>query len=224
MRKTGVGLAIPFVFISLFAVTSLGQDKRGNIITLNGGRTAVYTKPVTRLPEGKAAIDSGVITIYSNLGTGKDVYNGNSGNGIVGPDAGQLFMEWIGNRFSPAADYTVTEIKVGVTHVQGPNAVTLSLNESSDDTPGKALQTWQLSNLPEFGTCCVVQTVKLTPGVPVQKGKLYWVVLSTTEKTETTYDVWNNDANGHEGPWSNDTGDGWDTSYQERNAFGVFGH
>jgi hypothetical protein len=224
MRKTSVALAILFVFISLFGATAIGQDKRDNTVIINGGKTAVYTKPVTQLPAPENAIDSGLITIYSNLGTGKSVYNGNAGNGIVGPDAGQMFMEWIGNRFSPTADHRVTEISVGVTHVQGPNAVTLSLNEDSHNTPGKALHTWQLSNLPEFGTCCVLQTVKLTEGIPVQKGKLYWVVLRTTEKTKTTYDVWNNDANGHEGPWSNDIGDGWSTSYQQRNAFGVFGH
>ncbi|HEX8815520.1 MAG TPA: hypothetical protein VF753_08465 [Terriglobales bacterium] len=181
-------------------------------------------KSATQLPAADTPGDAGLITIYSNLGSGNNVYNGNEGNGIVGPDAGQLYMEWIGNRFSPAADYTVTEIKVGVTYVQGPNAVTLSLNENNHDTPGKALHTWQLSNLPEFGTCCVLQTVKLTQGIPVQKGKFYWVVLSTNSKTEKTYDVWNGDADGHEGPWSNDIGEGWATSYQQRNAFGVFGH
>jgi hypothetical protein len=224
MPKTSSGLAILFVFISLFGAMAVGQDKQDNIAILNGGKTAVYMKPVTQLPAPEAASDSGLITIYSNLGSGSSVYNGNSGNGIVGPDAGQLFMEWIGNRFRPTADHTVTEISVGVTHVQGPNAVTLSLNEDHDNTPGKALQTWQLNNLPEFGSCCVLQTVKLTPGIPVQKGKLYWVVLRTTYKNKTTYDVWNNDADGHEGPWSNDTGTDWATSFQQRNAFAVFGH
>jgi hypothetical protein len=224
MRKKIFGLTILFVFISLFGATAVGQDKRDNVAILNGGKTAVFVKPVIQLPAQKASTDENLITIYSNLGTGNSVYNGNAGNGIVGPDAGQLFMEWIGNRFRPTADHTVTEISVGVTHVQGPNEVTLSLNEDRDNTPGKALQTWQLSNLPEFGSCCVLQTVKLTPGIPVQQGKLYWVVLRTTYKNKTTYDVWNNDADGHEGPWSNDIGSGWDTSFQQRNAVGVFGH
>jgi hypothetical protein len=191
---------------------------------INGGRTAVYMKAPSQISTPAIPSDSKLVKIYSNLGTGNSVYNPSAGNGIIGPKAGQKFPEWIGCGFRPKADHTVTEIQVGVTYVQGTNGVTLSLNANNQDRPGKALHTWQFANLPDFGTCCTLQTGKLTAGIKVKKGNLYWVVLRTSPKTQDTWDVWNYDVNGQQGPWSNNIGSGWSKgATQQLNAFGVFG-
>ena len=84
----------------------------------------------------------------SNLGTGKNVYNGNAGVGILGPDTGQPWPQSVGCGFRPKANHVVTEIQVGATHVQGTNTLVVSLNEDDKGIPGKALHTWYFSNLP----------------------------------------------------------------------------
>ena len=106
------------------------------------------------------------------------MYNSISGYGILGPDAGQPWPQSVGCGFRPKADHTVTEIQVGATWVQGTNSLVVSLNEDNKGIPGKALHTWHFSNLPSLGHCCTLQTAKYAKGIPVKKGKLYWVVLS----------------------------------------------
>jgi hypothetical protein len=164
-----------------------------------------------------------LVTIYSNLGKRKNVYNAIAGVGILGPDAGQPWPESVGCGFRPKADHMVTEIQVGATYVQGTNTLVVSLNEDNKGIPGKALHTWRFSNLPTFGSCCTLQTAKYAKGIPVKKGKLYWVVLSPQQKFKDTYDVWNNNFAGTQGTFSNNMGSGWNSSYQVLGAFGVFG-
>jgi len=166
---------------------------------------------------------SKLVKIYSNLGKGSNVYNSIAGVGILGPDAGQPWPQSVGCGFRPKADHTVTEIQVGATYVQGTNTLVVSLNEDNKGIPGKALHTWHFSNLPTFGSCCTLQTAKYSKGIPLKKGKLYWVVLSPQKKFQDTYDVWNNNFAGTQGTFSNNIGSGWNSSYQVLGAFGVFG-
>ena len=208
-------------FVSMAAFT---QDTKEGVITIDGGRTALFMKTPSQISTPVILSDPKLVKIYSNLGTGTSVYNAGAGNGVIGPKAGQKFPEWIGCGFRAKADHTVTEIRVGVTYVQGSNGVTLSLNADNHDRPGKALQTWQFANLPDFGTCCTLQIGKSTTGIKIKKGKLYWVVLRTSAKTQDTWDVWNYDISGQQGPWSNNIGSGWTKAgMQQLNAFGVFG-
>ena len=104
----------------------------------------------------------------------------------------------------------------------GTNNVLLTLNENNGGIPGKVLHAWTFTNLPVFGTCCVLQTGKYQHGVPVTKDTMYWVVLRTT--SDDTFDVWNNNFAGKQGPFSNNLGNGWvNGGIQELGAFGVFG-
>jgi len=200
------------------------QGAKDGVITINGGRTVVYMKAPSQVLSPATVADSKLVTIYSNLGTGNNVYNASVGNGVVGPKAGQDHWVWVACGFRPKADHIVTEIQVGATYVQGTNGVTMSLNADNRDRPGKVLHTWQFANLPDFGTCCTLQTGKLTKGIKVQKGRLYWVVLRTSAKTQDTWDVWNYDFRGQQGPFSVDNGLGWSKGgIQQVDAFGVFG-
>lgn len=210
--------------LAFLGLAALAQDAKDGVITINGGQTVVYIRAPSYIPSLTPFPESKLVKIYSNLGTGKNVYNGSVGNGVVGPKAGQDHWVWVGNGFRPKADHTVTEIQVGVTYVQGTNGVTMSLNDDNHDRPGKALHTWQFVNLPKFGTCCRLQTGKLTKGIKVKKGKVYWVVLRTSAKTQNTWDVWNYDFNGQQGLFSVTNGSGWSKGgIQQQDAFGVFG-
>jgi DIM protein len=218
---------VKHITISLALVLLCGlavaQSKDG-VVPINGGRNFVYVKPVDRTHAAQKP-PTNLVTIYSNLGTGTDVYNGAVGTGVLGKNVpNQPFPEWVANGFTPTANHTVTEIQVGVTWVEGPNSVILSLNADNGGKPGQVLYITQFTNLPTFGTCCTLQTATLSTGVPVTKGTQYWVVLRTLATNQGTWNVWNNNFADLQGPFSNSTGHGWNgQSTQELGAFAVFG-
>jgi hypothetical protein len=209
----------------LFSAFAAGQAGRENVITINGGRTTVYMKPPSPVVTQAQPAPAGLATIYSNLGTGDNVYNAIAGTGVLGRDVpNQPRPEWVANGFTPTADHTVTEIHVGVTYVSGDNEMVLSLNENNGGIPGKVLHTWHFANLPTFGACCTLQVAKLRAGIPIKKDTLYWVLVRTSHQGTDTWDVWNNNIGDLQGPFSNNTGQGWNRqSVQELGAFGVFG-
>ncbi len=207
----------------VLAGAAWGQAANDGVITINGGRNTMLMRAPSEPFVPAARPSSNLVEIYSNLGKGTKVYNAISGYGILGPDAGQPWPQSVGCGFRPKADHTVTEIQVGATWVQGTNSLVVSLNENNKGIPGKALHTWHFSNLPVFGHCCTLQTAKYAKGIPVKKGKLYWVVLSPQQQFKNTYGVWNNNFAGTQGTFSNNIGSGWDSSYQVLGAFGVFG-
>ncbi len=212
------------VVLFLAGFSALAQTDRNSIITINGGATTVYMKPAQRPFVPAAPHSAKLVTIYSNLSSGSSAYDPNAGYGILGTDAGQPWPEAVGCGFKPKANHTVTEIQVGVTYVQGTNTMVLSLRENKNDRPGKVLHSWHFSNLPDFGTCCTLQTAKFAKGIPVVKGKMYWVVVAPDPKHQDTYDVWNNAYNDPSGAFSNNIGSGWTKqSYQTLTNFGVFG-
>ena len=221
MRKRIFGLGVGLGVLAL-AGAVWGQAS-GGVVTINGGRNTILVRTPSEPFVPATTASSKLVTIYSNLGKRKNVYNSIAGVGILGPDAGQPWPQSVGCGFRPRADHTVTEIQVGATYVQGTNTLVVSLNEDNKGIPGKALHSWHFSNLPTFGSCCTLQTAKYSKGIPVKKGKLYWVVLSPQKKFQDTYDVWNNNFAGTQGTFSNNIGSGWNSSYQVLGAFGVFG-
>jgi hypothetical protein len=221
MRKRIFGLGVGLWVLAL-AGGVWGQAS-GGVVTINGGRNTILVRTPSEPFVPATTASSQLVKIYSNLGKGSNVYNSIAGVGILGPDAGQPWPQSVGCGFRPKADHTVTEIQVGATYVQGTNTLVVSLNEDNKGIPGKTLHTWHFSNLPTFGSCCTLQTAKYSQGIPVKKGKLYWVVLSPQKKFQDTYDVWNNNFAGTQGTFSNNIGSGWNSSYQVLGAFGVFG-
>jgi len=215
-----IGLGM-ILFANLAASAQAGSD---GVITINGGRSTVLMRTPSQTITPAAPASSKLVKIYSNLGTGNNVYNAAVGYGIFGTDAGQPWPQSVGCGFRPKADHTVTEVQVGATYLQGPNSLLVSLNEDNHHKPGKALHTWRFSNLPTFGTCCMLQNGKFAAGIKVKKGRMYWVVLRPQPQHQDTYDVWNNDFNNLQGPFSNNIGSGWtQQSVQTLGAFAVFG-
>jgi hypothetical protein len=206
----------------LAAAGVFAQSAKDGVVIINGGSRAIFVKPAYRAQNTTAPRPKGVV-IYSNLGQGDQAYNPNSGVGIVGPDAGQLFSEWVGVPFTPKANHLVQAIQVAATYVSGDDQMGLLLTADANGVPGATLHAWELSNLAEFGSCCVVQTRVYETGIPVKAGTQYWVVLRTTPQGTNTYGVWNDNYAGTEGDWANNTGQGWSASYQTLGGVGVYG-
>jgi hypothetical protein len=210
--------------MALAAVSASAQSQPSHVGILQDGKTTVYLKPPAyKFPAAQP--DAGLVTIYSNLGTGDNVYSGIAGTGILGHFVpNQPFPEWIGNSFVPSEDRMITEIQVGVSYVSGPQELVVTLNADNNGLPGDALAMFHSTSLPDFGTCCQLQTAKLSTGIPVTKGTTYWVVARTRLKNMGTWDVWNNDYNDFQGPTAVNHGHGWvDGGIQVQGAFGVFG-
>jgi hypothetical protein len=223
MRKQVFGLFIGLGILGLSMAASAQVNKVG-IVKLNGGGSAILkaapSQPVTPAEQPSSKL----VTIYSTLGKGDNVYSTLSGFGILGTKTGQILPEMVANGFRPKADHIVTEIRVGATHLQGTNVLVISLNQDNHGAPGKVLRTWHFSDLPPVWSCCTLQTAKYAKGIPVKKGKLYWVVLRPEKDFQDTWDIWADNFAGKQGRlFSNNTGSGWNTSYQVLSSLGVFG-
>lgn len=215
---------ITILAIIILALSSLaiGQTAADSTVTINGGRNAIFVKPPVYTIAPSSPLPAGVVTIYSNLGKGESVYNAISGVGILGPDVpGQPLPQSVGTAFIPSQDHIVQAVRVGATYVQGTNGVIVSLNEDSNGVPGKQLAAKTFTNLPLFGTCCTLQTGKGNGGIPVKARTQYWVVLQPLAKD--TYCVWNDNYQGLQGTWANNTGQGWTSSFQVLESMAVYG-
>jgi len=162
-------------------------------------------------------------TIYSTLGSKTDAYDDTQGAYVTGPDSnyGQC---WTALPFTPKSNAEVTEIEVPVGYYQGgTNGVAISLNEDKNGLPGKPLHTWNLKNLPTFGTCCKLDVVKDVTGLKVKKGTQYWIVASTNKSTESTEAVWAETWNDSKGAYAFNTSGYWWPVNQIIPALGVFG-
>jgi hypothetical protein len=187
-------VSIALVFAGAMAILAAENN-----VVLSGNGTTVWGKHarMTVVTESAPSFtrttlnDSGLITIFSNLAATypKGEYWCCAGYNIMGPAAG---LQWMAAAFTPRANHTVTRIEVAVGFSQGKtNGVVLSLNDDNHGVPGKALKTWNASNLPRFGTCCGLVVKSDSAGIPVSAGTRYWIVLSTNSNQSDTVDGWN---------------------------------
>jgi hypothetical protein len=210
--------------VCLIASLAWGQPAKDGVIAINGGKQAVYVKAPTYHGAAEPQDSEKLVTIYSNLGKGDNAYNAISGSGVLGKDAGQPWPQWVASSFIPKSNRVVTKISVGLTHITGPNQYIMSLNEDRDGLPGKRLHKWLFKDVPTFGDCCILQIGKVARGIPVKKGRTYWVVLRTTNDGTDSWGVSNDNILGEQGRWDNNLGSGWiNEGIQMLGAFGVFG-
>lgn len=214
---------VSFFLLVFAALTVFAQNAKEGVATINGGGRVLFLKPPSHVTGPEVPLPPGVVTIYSNLGKGDQAYNPNAGVGIVGKDAGQPLRQWVGIAFTPTADHLVQAIRVAALYVSGTNEMAVRLDADDHGVPGATLYAWKLSDLPGFGSCCILQTRKHVAGIPVKAGTQYWVVLQNLPNHKDTYGVWDDNFNEIQGTWANNTGQGWHTSYQALPAVGVYG-
>ncbi len=213
-----IGIVLAVITLATLATAQTASD---GTVTINGGRNAIFVKPPTFSTLHRQNVPGRGVVIYSNLGHGDQAYNSISGVGILGPDAGQPLPESVATAFTPTADHVVQAVSVGVTYVQGTNGVVVSLSEDNDGIPGKQLASETFLNLPLFGTCCTLQTIKGKSGIQVKANTQYWVVVRPI--ATDTYCVWNDNFWGIQGRWANTTGQGWHSSFQVLESLAVYG-
>lgn len=212
--------------LPLACMTLLAQDANDHgVIVFQGKPTWAWTmRPSTIVRPAVIPDATKLYTIYSNLGSKTDTYDDTTGAYVSGPGSSHG-QQWVALPFTPKSNAEVTEIEVAVGHYTGTNGATISLNADKSGLPGKAVHTWNLTNLPTFGTCCKLDVVKDAPGLKVKKGTQYWIVASTNKSTESTEDVWDRTWNDSTGEAAFNTGSGWQLYQggQHIYAFAVFG-
>ncbi len=160
-------------------------------------------------------------TLYSNLGSGSNVYNCCTGWTISG--TGSIGTSFIAaNEFSPTASGSVGEIDIAVGYVEGANSFYVALYTNNSGIPGSKLGEWDnLSSSTNFGSCCGTVDITGISGVNVTAGTNYWLVVGPMSTSSTTWEAWNfsNSALGND-DYSTDGGNTWvQQGQQSQGAF-----
>jgi PEP-CTERM motif-containing protein len=87
-------------------------------------------------------------TVYNTYGPG-DAYDFGAGATIRGSFVGGYTAT--GLQFTPSSSGLLSSIDFSVGYVSGTNSITLSLYTSTGSTTGALLETWSVTNLPNFG-------------------------------------------------------------------------
>jgi len=205
-------------------MTLLAQDANDHgVIVFQGKPTWAWAmRPSTIVRPAVIPDATKLYTIYSNLGSKTDTYDDKQATVVSGPSYGSG-QQWIAQPFIPKSNAEVTEIEVAVSYYSGTNGVTISLNTDKSSLPGKPLHTWNLTNLPTFGTCCKLDMIKDAKGLKVIKSKQYWIVARTNKSTESTGDAWDFTWNDSIGKKAFNDGSGWQLNSGNLGALGVFG-
>src|SRR5271154_1898820 len=97
--RTLFGWFLGLGMLGLAGVAGWGQTANDGVVTINGGRNVISIGAPSQSFVPAVPASPKLVKIYDNLGTGKNVYNGNDGVGILGPDAGQPWPQSVGCGF-----------------------------------------------------------------------------------------------------------------------------
>lgn len=190
MKRFPIFLMRLGITMLMVALGTLAAQDREGIIRINGGSMTIALRSNPPRIEQSAADPASLVVIYSDLGTGTNVYLPNIGWSVTGPKVAGGKVD-SATPFTPTRNFNLALIKVAVLSAAGTNGVTLSLNRDNSGTPGTAIKTWNLVNLPAFPSCCRLDLARLKKTVKVKKGVQYWLVASTGKTTQDASDSWN---------------------------------
>jgi len=220
MVKTRIVLCL--AVLAFVSVTALAASKDG-FVTINGGRQTIALKGQSSFtPAAKPSAK--LKTIYSNLGSSStDVYNCCSG-WTIGGSSGAAGEQWIAMPFTPKKASTIKQIDVAVGYVSGTNEIVISLDADTSGLPGKTIHKWHFKNMPTFGSCCTLDTVKYAKGLKVKAKKQYWVTVTTDATDADLWGAWNQVYNGASGGWAYSANGGpWTATSGTLSAYDVLG-
>lgn len=163
--------------------------------------------------------------VYSNLGTGADVYNGFAFSAILGSsgEGSHGLASYTAESFTPANSYHFTELEVALAYFGfGTDSVTVDLMSDAGG-PGTVLESWSVSNLAAPSTCCTLQTLSGNGSILLDAGTPYWLAINLGD--DTTDAGWNDNTTGASGTIAINRGSGWvlDGPVNDIGAFEVDG-
>lgn len=164
-------------------------------------------------------------TLYSNLGTGSDVYQSSTGWTVSGSGTvGTSFTA--ANEFTAMASGSISQIDIGIGYVTGVDSFYAALYTNNNGLPGTQLGIWNnLTATQNFGGCCGLVTITGISGISLTAGENYFLVLGPMNLGDTSWLAWNwsNSATGLD-LYSNDGGATWNSNgTQPQGAFDILG-
>jgi hypothetical protein len=166
-------------------------------------------------------------TLFSDLGSPRNVYNRADGWRVSGANSQTGMSFTTASQFQPANSGTVSQIDVAVTYVSGVNSFNVALYSDNGGLPGTVLSQWNsLSSSTNFGGCCGMVTISGITGISLTAGTDYWLVIEPASPDSTTWETWNLNTVRLSGGvlYSNDNGRSWNGSGQEvLGAFDILG-
>jgi hypothetical protein len=135
-------------------------------------------------------------TLFSDLGTGTNVYNCCDGWTVAGSGIlGESFTA--ANEFTAGASGSVSQIDIGIGTAAGSNSFFAALYSASGNSPGTLIEQWSnLTATETFGQCCGLVTISGITGVNLVAGTSYFLILGPTNLTSDTFDAWNMNSTG----------------------------
>jgi hypothetical protein len=132
---------------------------------------AVSSGDARTIPSSASLREAAHVSIYSNLGNGKNAYRCCIAWTVGGP-ASKIGKQWIAAPFTPSSDRTATNVRLAVTWSLGANAgLTVALARDRNGRPGSDMTTAPVpANLPAFNDCCALQGATFVPPAPLTKG------------------------------------------------------
>ena len=92
--------------------------------------------------------------------------------------------------FTSPDNFRLDQIDVALSYNDfGSNSLDLTLHSDSGGLPGAALMTWALTNLPTYGTCCILQTVTPNSPLVLSAAAQYWLVATAGDGTVAVWDI-----------------------------------
>lgn len=164
----------------IWIVSTIPVVAVGHQTTNTHGPRRIFVAPSGKFVRG-VGIEAPLFRLFNNFGTGETGrYNCCVGYTISSDQS-------VAMPFQGVAGVNATKVVVAAGHFFGTNAVALSINEDSGGLPGDAIQSFVLSGLPVFGSCCKVKAANTS--IPLAAGQQYWVVVAPAD--ETTEAAWN---------------------------------
>jgi len=137
-------------------------------------------------------------TVFDDFGAG-NAYNSSSGYNVTGlSTAGGSNLSYMA--FTPSVSVSLTKLDIALSYsgASGTNSAVITLMSDWFGLPfGTQLGTWAVNNLPNFGTCCTVQTVIPSSPIILFAGTQYWI--GAGPGAADTLATWNRNATGATG-------------------------
>lgn len=168
--------------------------------------------PAAALPARERALSGERMPtpIYDNLGHGKHVYDCCIAWTVGGPQSA-IGKQWIAAPFTPTATRFATVVRIALTwSIRANGHLQAAIARDRRGYPGADLAVVAIaSDLPEFNSCCKLQTLHLARRVQLRAHTRYWLIVRTQKAAAKSVGNWQNNTTGAGGEVSGNTGAGW---------------
>ena len=248
----GLRLPIPStLLITVFLCTA--------VLAVSTSAQAIDTSPVSRQTETATCSPSDVAqgkseqcqaanataqvkakTIFSNLGTGTQLFNAGGGLPVSGPSSG-TGTQAVAFPFTPSKGQYLEGMELPLWWRSGLNSVDVCLYSNADGLPGSLIECVVVYNLFPFGegffypNCfwelpvpiapwpCICWAVTPWPPYWLTKGLEYWVVVFPDPNEPNFWGGWYYNYEMTEGPYAIYNGSAWELQTGPLPAVGLYG-